>query len=68
MTIPERSWARFRDVLTEFIDKVDNKDGGPSTSGSGAGALDSEAGAEGGDFGGSPSGDDHHQQQAAQEK
>jgi hypothetical protein len=32
VTIPERSWVRFRDILTDFIDKVGSKDG----SGSGA--------------------------------
>lgn len=27
VTIPERSWARFRDVLSEFVDKSTLKDG-----------------------------------------
>lgn len=37
ITIPEKSWARFRDVFVDYVDKMQEATGSASTSGGNAG-------------------------------
>ena len=48
VTIPERSWTRFRDILTDFIDKVGTGSGGKKDEGDHAGSAVASGGATAG--------------------
>lgn len=54
ITVPEKSWARFRDIFADYCDKMKNEGGGSSSSGGGGGGGDKAGG--GADGGAAPGG------------
>lgn len=40
ITLPEKSWARFRDILSDYCDKIKQPAGGSGSQGAGLGGQD----------------------------
>lgn len=58
ITIPEKSWARFRDIFNDYVEKMSEVTGdkGSSGGGGGSGASGSQSGEGGNGTGGSSTG------------
>ncbi|XP_022185132.1 transcriptional activator protein Pur-beta isoform X8 [Nilaparvata lugens] len=54
ITVPEKSWARFRDIFADYCDKMKNEGGG--SGGGGGGGSSGDKGAGGADGGAAPGG------------